>query len=207
MVFDSYWRAGESMLIAFCKDRHGLTAKEQVDMMLAFGVAENDIWFERPGRRMPGEKPAWENCQMGLREGDALVVEGLHALGSNKDEVAACLTGMELRKVALVVLGDGLDTRGGAGFPFAAYAKAMARMETHFRRAGRRGEKIREYNAKVRRGEVKAKGRPKAVIPPAAVEAWNDVEKYPTAKAVADAFCVATTTMRRVLGQRPKRSM
>lgn len=194
------------MLLAYCKDRHGLTAKQQVEMMLAFGVDENDIWFEHPGRRTAHELTAWEYCQMGLREGDALAVEGLHALGANKAEVAACLQGMELRKVALVVLGDDLDTRAGGGFPFGTYAKAMARMEQHFRMAGRRAEAIQNYNAKVRRGEIRAHGRPKAVIPPAAVEAWGDFEKYPTEKSVAEAFCVNATTMRRVLGKRPKPS-
>lgn len=184
-------------LIGYAVDRHGMTAQEQKVKLLAAGVEERHIHVE-PSKPRRGEQPQWHWCQMALRRGDVLVVEGFHALGRTKLEVLDCLTGMEALAVQIVSLGDALDTREGGAFPFAAFAKALRRLDTHMRRAGKRGTGLKKWNAaKTKRG------RPAKPIPPEAAAAWQDIWAYPSAALVAKAFGVDVNTLKRRLGPRP----
>ena len=127
------------------------------------------------------------------REGDAIVVVGIHRLGRNAAEVMTTIRELGERGIVLRSLREGIDTATAAGRMVAGVLASLAELELEL------GRERRSAAREARRARGQAIGRPKALDDSKAALAQRMHASGESAPTIAATLGVSRATVYRVL--------
>lgn len=122
-------KPGEPMMVGYArvstKDQDN---QRQVDEMVTFGVAPEDIFQDKQsGKTM--DRTAWQACFRDLQKGDLLVIYSLDRLGRNLGDLIEVEKQLFEKGVRLKVIAQDIDTTNASGRMIFHILGALAQWE------------------------------------------------------------------------------
>lgn len=131
----------------------------QTDALAAAGCEQ--VFIDKASGKL-SRRPELDKTMLMLREGDQLVITKLDRLGRSLQHLMTMAAWLQERKVALVVLDQGIDTSTAVGRMFFQIIGAIAEFE-HALISERTNEGLAAARARGRTGGQKAKLRPRQI--------------------------------------------
>jgi DNA invertase Pin-like site-specific DNA recombinase len=181
------------------RDQH---PEAQHDALVAAGCDPAHVYVDKASGKL-ARRPELDKALLVLREGDQLAVTKLDRLGRSLAHLIEIADGLQVRRVDLVVLDQGIDTTTAAGRMFFQILGAIAEFE-HALMSERTMDGLAAARARGRTGGQKPKLGPRQARLARQMydEAGEDGKRVYTVQQIADEFGVTRPTIYRVLGER-----